>query len=771
MRSRLGLALLLAAMLTALALLPSGPAQAHALLVSSSPGVDASLIDPPSEVHASFSESLDRSLSKLSVIDVSGDNVDDGELSFSDDDRKLMGVGIEGTLEPGFYVVVWETLSAVDGHFIKGSYPFTVLNADGSQPSGVKPEVGGISGGGKPTVDGVAGKLMVLLGLAGLAGTLAFLLLVVPGAAGQAPADWPQRVLDAARRHAVRVLRPALVLIAVGGVVELIAQARQLGGFGLLDDVIDTDWGERWVQRQIVLALVVVLLAAGFRLRPALRRIALAAALAGAFGYMLLLSLVSHAGAAEGSFWAEASDFVHLTAASLWIGMLAQLGLMLLWARREAPDSARTPLLAAHLQRFSVLAAISVIALLSTGVFNALTEIPTWAAMVDTPYGRSLFAKLVLVGLLLPVAGLNAVILRPRAVQYSIAGGKAALESLRLTLLRMVWVEAALAVAILAVVGVLTVYPPARAVEQSEAFVRGSVEGVLGFEATNQAGDLGVNISITPNTAGPNSYQVFLFPPAGQPLDEILQVRLRFKPPDPSLGPAEVIADEVNPNFFKASGAFFTIPGGWEVQVDIRRADVDDVSTFFRVDVAAAGGGAGGSRFDLPLATGAWDIVAGIAFFLGAAVFWLPAQQWPRIRVRVARWLRMSALTCGVIGLALVLGVHRHTGLTTDEARQGNPVEATQSSIARGRELYGQNCASCHGVTGRGDGPRAKELTIPPADFKQHVPYHSDKFFFDVITRGFGDIMPPFGDQISEEDRWNLLNFLRAEHSLESQTK
>jgi len=56
-------------------------------------------------------------------------------------------------------------------------------------------------------------------------------------------------------------------------------------------------------------------------------------------------------------------------------------------------------------------------------------------------------------------------------------------------------------------------------------------------------------------------------------------------------------------------------------------------------------------------------------------------------------------------------------------------------------------------------------------DFRLHIPYHTDLFFFSVITRGFGDVMPAFGGGISEEDRWNLINFLRAEHSPEDQTK
>jgi copper transport protein len=564
--------------------------------------------------------------------------------------------------------------------------------------------------------------------------------------------------------------------------VEPFVQARQLGGLDLVDKVIgDTDWGERWMQRQAVLVAIVAAVATATywgRSRPdgpapgeAAARLVLWAALLGALVYVLLVSLVSHANAVEGSFWATTADFIHLTSAAVWIGMVVQMGLTLVWARREVPDGVRTNFLAAHLQRFSVLAAVSVIALLATGTFSALTEIPEWGSLIDTSYGRALLIKLALVGLLLPVAGLNAIVLRPRALRHLPAGRREGLERLRGVLLRSIWLEAALAAGVLLIVGVLTQYPTSRVVVDSENYVQESTEAVVGFESSSQAGDVGVNLSISPNSVGANSYQVFLFPTPGQPLTEVLQVRLRFKPPDPALGPSEVIADEVNPNFFKASGSFFTTSGGWEVQVFVRRAQVDDVSTFFRVPVTGSAAGPGGERdrFALPLVAGTWSLVAAVALAVAAAMFWMPAQQWPRIHVRVARWFRMSAITCGVIGLALLLGVHQHTGLTSEQARTGNPVAATDASVARGRQLYEQNCTQCHGLTGRGDGPLAGTLALPPADFKLHIPYHTDLFFFEVITRGFGDVMPPFGDQLSEEDRWNLINFLRAEHSLEKQ--
>ena len=76
--------------------------------------------------------------------------------------------------------------------------------------------------------------------------------------------------------------------------------------------------------------------------------------------------------------------------------------------------------------------------------------------------------------------------------------------------------------------------------------------------------------------------------------------------------------------------------------------------------------------------------------------------------------------------------------------------------------LFSQNCIQCHGESGRGDGPLASTLPIPPANLYDHIPYHPDPFFFDVMTNGFTGLMPAFGGVINEEDRWNILNYLRT---------
>jgi len=83
-----------------------------------------------------------------------------------------------------------------------------------------------------------------------------------------------------------------------------------------------------------------------------------------------------------------------------------------------------------------------------------------------------------------------------------------------------------------------------------------------------------------------------------------------------------------------------------------------------------------------------------------------------------------------------------------------------------GRGLYTQNCAACHGLDGRGDGPNSISLEKKPANltrpFYQQYP---DDFWFYRITEGVpGTRMPRWGDGdlLSEEQRWYLVAYVKS---------
>ncbi len=63
-------------------------------------------------------------------------------------------------------------------------------------------------------------------------------------------------------------------------------------------------------------------------------------------------------------------------------------------------------------------------------------------------------------------------------------------------------------------------------------------------------------------------------------------------------------------------------------------------------------------------------------------------------------------------------------------AQKPKPVKSTAVAdhSNAGAELYRGYCASCHGVTGRGDGPAAKALKVPPPDLTALARKNSGRF-------------------------------------------
>ena len=86
------------------------------------------------------------------------------------------------------------------------------------------------------------------------------------------------------------------------------------------------------------------------------------------------------------------------------------------------------------------------------------------------------------------------------------------------------------------------------------------------------------------------------------------------------------------------------------------------------------------------------------------------------------------------------------------------------ASIANGLHLYQTDCAICHGAGGFGDGPAGRALRPPPADLTaRHTGDHTAGDLYWWLSHGIrGSAMPGFQEQLSETERWDLINFLRA---------
>ncbi len=104
-------------------------------------------------------------------------------------------------------------------------------------------------------------------------------------------------------------------------------------------------------------------------------------------------------------------------------------------------------------------------------------------------------------------------------------------------------------------------------------------------------------------------------------------------------------------------------------------------------------------------------------------------------------------------------------------ARKKNPVEPVKASLEAGKKVYAAECADCHGPRGAGDGPGARELKgAIPSLADAEIWEQTDGELFWKLSTGRGD-MPGFDDMLDEEDRWHVLNYVRAAFGTKAQAR
>ncbi|MDA0988368.1 MAG: cytochrome c [Chloroflexi bacterium] len=103
----------------------------------------------------------------------------------------------------------------------------------------------------------------------------------------------------------------------------------------------------------------------------------------------------------------------------------------------------------------------------------------------------------------------------------------------------------------------------------------------------------------------------------------------------------------------------------------------------------------------------------------------------------------------------------------------------TQATVSQGSDLYGVNCAVCHGASGKGDGPLREFLikyqSIPPADITGPATSAASDADLLSFIGGGGRIgffsmragapspsaMPIFNKLLTKEEQWKLVHYLR----------
>lgn len=768
-------------------------ALAHALLVRSEPEANAEIANAPEAIEMWFSEPLESSFSHARLLDASGAEVTGVGPSVVDStDPTHMRLPI-ADLSPGIYTVVWTTLSSVDGHEWIGSFPVTLLNPDGSRPTGAALTVTAERGELPEPVEAAA-RWLSLLGAILLLGALVFRHWVAHPRAARVESDDLPHTVERVWRWLAAV---ALIAIFVGGWLKIGSQVAALGASDrLLDLLINTRPGRLILLRQLLLIPAVALLAMPRPVRGQGTRLWAGVEMLVALAMLATFPFASHAAAVPGRGWAILGDFVHLLGAAVWMGGLIFLALLLQQTR--STDESTRNVLGRMVRAYSLLAAGAVFVLTVTGLFSSLVQLPSLESLWTSTYGLVLLGKLGLVGLALGLAFLN-----NRAVHRRGDSG-----SVRFA--RRVGVEALISLGLLATVALLVQTPPPPRPQAAAG-------PALPFNDIQVADDLLIHLQVSPNQAGSNGFWTHLYHSDGSPIGEVQLVRLFFAPEQAELGQARTDLPETEPDIFEDEGAWLGQSGAWEVTVYVRRRGMDDATAVFQVEVPPPPGVVAlGVPWENPAA--ALPPETPIGLFL-LAIGLVPLLWWGRLRGRPwATGVAVTGAVCLLVGFALggrgLLAGQASTGsvsavpenlaavsagiepglqadagvspvstssplptgtpqvaatrdlsslLPTPTLGPPTPTPTPDALFLAGAELYRTHCIACHGPHGMGDGPAAGGLTVQPAILPIHVPQHRDEDLYVLVSDGFPNLgMPSFGEILTQDEILQVLRYLRV---------
>jgi copper transport protein len=569
--------------------LTAGPAGAHAIVRSTEPGIDEVVSQPPTEVVMEFNEPVEISFGSIRVFGTDGGRVDAGETEYVTGSPDAVRVPLEPDLPNGTYTVAWRIVSA-DGHPIGEAFVFHI-GEPGQNPRGVVDEVLGGEGRAGPLEAGLAAvaRWMNLASLLLLAGASLFLVLVWGRVL--APEETVQRGFAERWRRVVVIswvvaLVTTLALYVLQGSLAADLPLADALSLDVLSEVAETRFGiVSLIRLGILLACAAIWPAV--RLSLVTRRSVGAAAATArpatsvlAVGGLLVLALLAtpglsgHAGTTEPVSLNVAADILHMVAAAMWMGGLLLLVAGAFPATRELSPEARARTLAPVVARFSDLAVIAVAALVGSGLLRAWTEVRAWRALVDSSYGIALLVKL---GAFLPILALGFINnrwMKPRIVR-SVEQGEpldagAPLRALR----RLVRIEIALGIVVIAITALLVNLPPAR--------VEAGVEGPFTTEAMLGHGE--IHVMVDPNRVGENEVHITPMAMGDEPM-HFEEIRVLFRMPEEGIGPIQAEAELSGHGEYVVRGHQLSVPGDWVLEIVARMAEFNEARTKVNVTV------------------------------------------------------------------------------------------------------------------------------------------------------------------------------------------
>jgi copper transport protein len=422
-------------------LLPAAPAFGHAAFVGSEPDPGVRLERAPQRVVLTFTEPLNRRLSRATVVGPGGGEVAVAAQAASD--RRLV-VRPARPLATGAYRVRWHTVSTEDGHALEGSFSFGVRAVATGGEHDVEQSPLARSGWVR-----VALRALLYVAVLLFAAGLLLPMLVRTAPSWLAPTELDREGIDGA---AVRAREQRLVadvgwLAVVAAVASTLAEAADAAGSlsagGVRDFLLSGSAG----MSRVAVVVALVLAAAAVRRWP--RWAAAAVALA-----LWSVAASGHASSATPRAPSILNDWLHLLSGAVWLGGIGLLALVWTPALRRGARPVRQAVARHVLPAFGRVALPAFLVVAATGIVSLITQLGHLDALWTTAYGRVLLVKIGLVGLVALASAAHAWRLRPRLLRERHDGA-----SVDRSHWRLVRSEPLLGLGIVATVAVLVAFP------------------------------------------------------------------------------------------------------------------------------------------------------------------------------------------------------------------------------------------------------------------------------------------------------------------------
>lgn len=742
------------------------PASAHANLLEASPNPDEKLDAAPERVIIWFTEPIEPAFSNILVLDPGGADVTANETEFDPTEPTTMWVPL-APLDNGTYTVVWRNVSTVDGHKVAGSFLFAVGEPLGAGTQVEVAEQPLISSPLDPIV-----RWIIYIGIAVFAGGLLFELLIASRVARDED-DRPSLLFTQLASFGFAFIAiAAIVIVALAQLAQLALQAsiafdvplNAIGPGQLLDVATESDWGRYWSWRITAAILAGLALFAAIQLRrddpytketEDLEEMSLVTETPMGIGsigfgaiYLLLIALTSHNAASPSDirWFAIGTDLIHVIAATIWVGGIAYLLAASIISAR-IPDVHAPSVVLKFASRFAPLAIFATTILVASGIVSSLMQV-TIPEALNTPYGRVLGAKILLLVLLIALAVRN-----NRSVAKSPIDEQTEDTATANSLRRFVTIELGVAFAVLLATAGLASLEPARQYAERQGI--GIADNVSYSETISGAT---INAKLDPGNTGSNTLTVDITDDDGTPFLFATDVRARIKYLDDEFGEHFTPLIERSLGHWRLDDVTIGISGAYQLDVNVVRSDSFDSHISTRFSATSATFAADLIRPTVKSAMVAFGIliaIAGFAYLVSTVIIAKP------VTLQIHPHYSISVVVI-TVGIFAILNAFTNGIGIPDEAK-GNPFPLTQESVQLGQATYATTCSTCHGDTGKGDGPAGLLLNPPPADLAVHVPLHTDYELYSFISDGIaGTPMVAQRDNLTPDQIWHLVNYIRT---------